>query len=41
MIHYTSSMLAPMMLASKTPLEQREYSRMLLKDWDINKSKNE
>lgn len=37
----TSSMLAPMMLASKTPLEQREYSQMLLKDWDINKSKNE
>lgn len=37
----SSSMLAPMMLASETPLEQREYSRMLLKDWDINKSKNE
>ena len=37
----SSSMLAPMMLASKTPLEQREYFRMLLKDWDINKSKNE
>lgn len=37
----SSSMLAPMMVASKTPLEQREYSRMLLKDWDINKSKNE
>ncbi|WP_251620988.1 hypothetical protein [Odoribacter lunatus] len=37
----SSSMLAPMMLASKTPLEQREYSQMLLKDWEINKSKNE
>jgi len=37
----SNSMLAPMMLASKTPLEQREYSQMLLKDWKINKSKNE
>lgn len=37
----SNSVLAPMMLASKTPLEQREYSQMLLKDWEINKSKNE
>lgn len=37
----SSSMLSPMMLASKTPLEQREYSQILLKDWDINKGKNE
>lgn len=37
----SNSMLAPMMLASKTPLEQREYSQMLLKDWGINKSNNE
>ena len=34
-------MLAPMMLASKTPLEQREYSQMLLKNWKTNKSNNE
>lgn len=37
----SSSVLAPMMLASKTPLEQREYSQMLFKDWEINKSENE
>lgn len=37
----SNSMLAPMMLASKTPLEQREYSQMLLNDWKINSCKNE
>lgn len=37
----SSSVLAPMMLASKTPLEQREYSQMLFNDWEINKSENE
>lgn len=37
----SNSMLAPMMLASKTPLEQREYTQMLLKDWKINKNKDE
>ena len=35
------STLAPMMLASKTPLEQREYTQMLLEDWKINKNKDE
>ena len=37
----SNSMLAPMMLASRTPLEQREYSQMLLRDWETNKSNNE
>lgn len=37
----SSSMLAPMMLASKTPLEQREFSNMLLKNWELNKNEDE
>lgn len=37
----SNSVLAPMMLASKTPLEQREFSNMLLKDWDITKNEDE
>ncbi len=37
----TNSVLAPMMLASKTPLEQREFSNMLLKNWRINKKADE
>lgn len=37
----THSILAPMMLASKTPLEQREFSHMLLKNWGITKKENE
>lgn len=37
----SSSMIAPMMLASKTPLEQREFADMLFKNWEQNKNEDE
>lgn len=37
----SNSMLAPMMLASKTPLEQREFVDMLFKNWEQNKYDDE
>lgn len=32
----SSSTLVPMMIASKTPLEQRQFSNMLLKNWTLS-----
>ena len=37
----SNSVLAPMMLASNTPLEQRKFLNMLLKSWEIAKNEDE